>query len=238
MTTPKLPQRSRLQRSRIRYISKSRGTKLLLANAAITILAVISTMLIIFLVSPASLLHTPQPKPIGSPGHIPGRFDVSSMTPAQRFYAVPNFYYDQSCGRPCWLPLYQKATEQSAFVTNGWPCEYYEPNSSVEPPSCLRPPPGRTPSEMANPSVEDSGDRLEVLCQVNQIGRGQPAQTIDNDAGQISKIWDMVAVPASYISTESPAERQLRQVPGMPGFYQAFAPDIWLGNTGWHGIPC
>jgi hypothetical protein len=171
-------------------------------------------------------------KPIINPGHLPGRKDVSTMSPGKRFYAIPNFYYDSSCGRPCWLPLYESPSEQSAFLTNGWPCEYYGPNYSSEP-SCVRPPRQRTPGEMADPSQRNSGDRVLIICQV----RSQATQDIRNQVGQSSNIWDMVAIPASYISPDSPAGR-LRRVPGMPGFYEGFAPNMWLGNTGWHHIPC
>ncbi len=179
----------------------------------------------------------PSPKPSVNSGQLPGRLDVSTMSPGQRFYAVPNFYFFQSCGRPCWLPLYQLPTEESAFVTNGWPCEYYGPNTSSEP-SCLQPPSQRTPSEMRDPANRNSGDRVLVVCQVTQISKEQVADTIHNEVGQSSDIWDMVAVPKSYISTDSTAAGHLHQVPGMPGFYEAYGPDIWLGNTGWHSIPC
>jgi hypothetical protein len=175
--------------------------------------------------------------PIVNPGHLPGRDDVSTMAPHHQFYAVPNFYFFTSCGRPCWLPLYQQPTEQSAFVTDGWPCEYYGPNYSSEP-SCTQPPTQRTVAEMADPADKDSGDRLLVVCQLRQLGNGQPAPTIRNQNGQSSNIWDMVAVPASYISRDAPVVGKLSPVPGMPGFDEAFAPDIWLGNTGWHQIPC
>lgn len=176
---------------------------------------------------------TPSTKASVHQGHLPGRQDVSTMSPGHRFYAIPNFYELQSCGRPCWLPLYQSPTEHSAFVTDGWPCEYYGPNYSSEP-SCTRPPSRRKPSQMAHPAQRNSGDRVLVVCQV----RGRATQTIGNEVGQSSNIWDMVAVPESHISSDSAAAGRLKHVPGMPGFYEAFGPDIWLGNTGWHDIPC
>lgn len=175
--------------------------------------------------------------PITDPGHLPGRQDVSTMARGQRFYALVNFYYDQSCGRPCWLPLYVAPTENSAFVTNGWPCEYYGPNHSSSP-SCIAPPKGRATAQMANPADKGSGDRLLVLCQTRMQGNGHAAQDIHNQIDQDSDIWDMVAVPQTYISPDSPAWGELSQVPGMPGFYEAYAPDMWLGNTSWHSIPC
>jgi hypothetical protein len=179
----------------------------------------------------------PSVEPIIDPGHLPGRQDVSTMASGHRFFAVPNFYYFQACGRPCWLPLYQQPTEQSAFVTDGWPCEYYGPNYSSAP-SCTQPPSRRTAGEMADPAVKDSGDRLLVICQTTRLNAGSATPTIHNQVGQGSDIWDMVAVPKAYISSDSPAAGRIAQVSGMPGFYQAYAPDIWLGNTGWHDIPC
>jgi hypothetical protein len=183
------------------------------------------------------LSPSPSTTAIVNPGHLPGRIDVSTMAPHHQFYAVPNFYFLASCGRPCWLPLYQEPTEQSAFVTDGWPCEYYGPNPSSEP-SCVQPPPRRTTSEMADPANKNSGDWLLVICQVTHFDNGKPAQSIRNEIYQTSNIWDMVAVPASYISSDSPTASPLSQVPGMPGFDEAYAPDMWLGNTGWHDIPC
>lgn len=159
------------------------------------------------------------------------------MAPGQRFYATPNFEEDQQCGRPCWLPLYESPSENLAFVTSGWPCEYYAPPSS-QPPSCVTPPTGRTPGEMEDAVVKDSGDRVLVLCQTTQLSDGQPAQDIHNQIGQDSRIWDMLAVPKAYISPDSPAWGRLRQVRDMPGYYEAYAPDMWLGNTHSHSLPC
>lgn len=176
-------------------------------------------------------------QPIGNPGHAPGNGDVSTTKPGQRFYAVPNFYDFPACGRPCWLPLYQEPTQQSEDVTQGWPCEYYDPASTVSGGTCLQPPSGRTPAEMADAAVKDSGDRVLVLCQVTEISAGEPAQNVSNSTGQSSDIWDMIAVPAADVSHKDTAA-PLTAVPGMPGFYEAFGPDIWLGNTHWHDIPC
>jgi hypothetical protein len=175
--------------------------------------------------------------PTINPGHLPGRDDVSTMAPHHKFYAVPNFYFFPACGRPCYLPLYQQPSEHSAFITDGWPCEYYGPNYSSQP-TCTQPPARRPAREMQDPANKDSGDRVLVVCQLRQLANGQPAPTIYNQVDQSSNIWDMVAVPAAHISPDSLALGQLNPVPSMPGFYEAFAPDIWLGNTGWHKIPC
>jgi hypothetical protein len=187
--------------------------------------------------SPSASAARPTPTPTVEPGHLPGRQDVSTMAPGKHFSARPNFEEDQSCGRPCWLPVYKSPNEDSSFVTNNWPCEYYGPNSSSSP-SCITPPPGRMPDQMWNPAVADSGDRVLVLCQTTRLEDGQAAQDIHNQIGQDSNIWDMVAVPKAQISPDSPAWGQLTRVPHMAGFYEAFAPDIWLGDTGWHSIPC
>jgi hypothetical protein len=186
-------------------------------------------------ISPPSSSGTAAPIP--NPGHLPGRDDVSTMVPHHRFYAVPDFYFFPSCGRPCWLPLYQQPTEQSAFITDGWPCEYYGPNESSEP-TCTQPPARRTAGEMADPAYKDSGDKLLVVCQLRQTGNGQPAPTIQNQNGQSSHIWDMVAVSLSDVSRDAPIIGHLNEAPEMPGFVEAFTPDIWLGNTGWHDISC
>jgi hypothetical protein len=168
---------------------------------------------------------------VGNPGLPPGRQDVSTMAPGKRFYAVPNFYEDQGCGRPCWLPLYQQPTEASADVTQGWPCEYYQQDQTSSSPTCVNPPAGRTAAEMVNPADKNSGDRVLVVCQVM-------GEVIRDDGGQTSPYWDMVAVPRSEISPDSTALGHLDQVPHMPGYYEAYGPDIWLGNTKGHDIPC
>jgi hypothetical protein len=216
------------------------GAKLWAGGATVVLTGALSAWLagwFTFLAGPPGAV-APSATSISHPGHLPGRQDVSTMAPGRRFYAVPNFYDFQSCGPPCWLPLYQRATEKSPFVTDGWPCEYYEPGSVSSGPFCLKPPFGRRPSEMADPAFSDSGDRVLVICQVTNIGKSQPAETIRNDIDQSSDIWDMIALPAAHISSDSIVADRLSRVAGMPGLYEAFAPDIWLGNTGWHNIPC
>lgn len=185
--------------------------------------------------------HAPNTSPATPTGHLShpsSRQAVSTTSPGHRFYVVASFSGFRSCGRPCWLPLYQLPTHDSAAVTQGWPCEYYQPSSASSGPYCLQPPTGRAKGEMANPGDKNSGDRLLVVCQVTSIGNGQAAQTIRNDAGQSSDIWDMVAVPAARIFRNSVTADRMSQVPGMPGFYEAYGPDIWFGDTGWHNIPC
>jgi hypothetical protein len=176
--------------------------------------------------------------PTGHSSHPSFHQDVSTTSQSHRFYVVANFSDLQSCGRPCWLPLYQLPTHSSANVTQGWPCEYYQPSSASSGSYCLQPPAGRAKIEMANPADKNSGDRLLVVCQVTSIGNGQAAQTIHNEAGQSSDIWDMVAIPEARILRNSVPAGRLSQVPGMPGFYEAYGPDIWFGDTGWHNVPC
>jgi hypothetical protein len=164
-------------------------------------------------------------------GHPPGSQDVSTLAAGRAFYATPNFYDDRTCGRPCQLQSWKSPTEDNASVSSGWPCEYYDPASAAEGPFCVEPPSGRTKTEMANPSQPDSGDRVLILCQVN----GEPIQ---NEVLQRSSIWDVVAMPAKYIPKAVTTAHLVRQVPRMPGFYETYVPDIWLGNTGSHGITC
>jgi hypothetical protein len=213
------------------------GGKLAVSVAAV-IVAALGTLLgvwLVFFAGPPA--PSPSASPIGNPGHPPGRQDVSTLSPNHRFYAVANFFYFPHCGRPCYLPLYPQPTESSAGITRGWPCEYYNPNSPNGP-YCLRPPTGRRPSEMANQANKYSGDRILVICQTTHLANGQAAQIIHNEAGQGSRIWDMVAVPVKRITYNGVVTSHLRHVPGMKGLYEAYAPDLWLGNTGWHGIPC
>jgi hypothetical protein len=217
---------------------KQRWVKFWVGGAAAVVIGVTITWSAGWLNSVVGPPAPPAPSaetPINA-GHIPGRQDVSTMTPGQRFYAVPNFYYFQSCGRPCWLPLYESPNEQSALVTDGWPCEFYGPNPSSEP-SCVEPPSSRTSAEMAKSTDRSSGDRILVVCQVRQMAKGVATQIVHNDVGQNSKIWDMIAVPKADISDNSTAIN-LPQISGLPGYYQAFASDMWLGNTGWHDIAC
>jgi hypothetical protein len=103
-----------------------------LAGVATVVTGALAARLGIWLTSVAgpTAPTVPPATPIDTPGHPPGREDVSTMSPEHRFYAVANFSEFQSCGGPCWLPLYQLPTESSAKVTRGWPCEYYGPGSA------------------------------------------------------------------------------------------------------------
>lgn len=230
---------------RARHPVRNISAKVWTGGAAAVVTAVLAAVLTPWAVQYAGPRTAPAPVPSASASiapdtsfdHLPGLQDVSTMTPGQRFYATPNFDEDTQCGRPCWLPLYDSPSENSDPVTNGWPCEYYGPSTS-QPASCVTPSAGRVAKEMADTTIKDSGDRLLVVCQTRQLGDGQSAQDIHNQVGQDSDIWDMVAVPKEFISSDSPAWGRLNQVPKMPGYYEAFAPDIWLGNTQWHSIPC
>ena len=218
---------------------KVQGGKLWATVAGIVIAAVaalLGSWLTFFAGPPAAVLPTAAPS--GNASHPPSRHDISTMTPGQRFSTVPNFYYDPVCGRPCFVPLYQLPVQRpGTYVTQGWPCEYYDPYANSSAPSCLQPPPGRTPTEMENSGAR-SGDRVLVICQVMSFDHGQQAETIHNDTGQGSNIWDVVALPKAHVFGSSSVTGSLRTVPGMPGFYEAYGPDMWLGDSGWHSIPC
>ena len=172
--------------------------------------------------------------------------EPSTTQPGKQFTVVPDFTYFQGCGEPCWLPLYAQPWETPPAVTNGWPCEYYDSSSTASGPFCLHPPTNRLPGQSGS-SDPNSGDRVLVLCQTTRLSNGQPAQTIRNEKGQESNVWDRVAVPSTYVKATT--RGALKLVPGMPGFYAAYAPDIWLLNTSWsaktnqaslsvHNIPC
>jgi hypothetical protein len=155
--------------------------------------------------------------------------DVSTMAAGKRFYARPDFSSFPSCGRPCWLPIFPQTTESTQSVTQNWPCEYYNPQSDSS--SCGRPP-HRTQSQMWDPADPNSADRLLVVCQVRN------GEDIRNANGQASAIWDAVAVPRSELVSTSALTALPAELVGAAGFYEAFAPDIWLGDSGWHKIQC
>lgn len=80
---------------------KKWGGKLGAAAAAVIVAALgawLGVWFVFFAGPPAS---APSGSPIGNPGQAPGRQDVSTLSPKHRFYAVANFFYFQSCGRPC-----------------------------------------------------------------------------------------------------------------------------------------
>ena len=198
-------------------------------TAAVT--AVVVTWAVATL-GPANGQPATAPTPIGAePGHPPGPVDVSTMKPGQRFYAVPNFYEDPGCGRPCYAPAYLQATNDSTVVTTDWPCEYYNPKATLPPSTCVNPPPKRTRNEMADAARADSGDRVFVLCQVK-------GQTLQTSPVQRTNIWDEVAIPAALVLSQVIAAHNIPEIPGMPGYYESFISNLWLGNTGWHSIPC
>jgi hypothetical protein len=173
--------------------------------------------------------------------------EPSTMKPGKQFTVVPDFTNFQGCGEPCWLPLYVQPRETPPAVTNGWPCEFYDSSSTAGGSYCLHAPANRPATQMGDGSDPNSGDRVLVLCQTTRLSDGQPAQTIRNEAGQESNVWDRVAVPSRYVKAAMLSA--LKLVTGMPGFYAAYAPDIWLLNTSWnvktnqaslkvHDIPC
>jgi hypothetical protein len=159
---------------------------------------------------------------------------VSTRQPGQPFYALPNFKYftgpKECTTRPCYLPLYdQPSHQQGVSITlgdaQGWPCEGFLPNVG---PACISPPAGRTPGQQWNPYFKWSGDKVLVACQTT-------GQRLQDDLGAASNIWDGIVVPASKLNGSPQAKRH--PIPGLPGYYLAYGPDIWLGHTGWHRLP-
>lgn len=149
-------------------------------------------------------------------GHEPGRDDVSTMESGHYFYATPNFRY-HAMGRPCWLPINPgpKLGDGTGTwpVTKNWPCEFYGPHIPIFGFAGL--------SWRHRP-----GDRLKVIGQV----RGP---VVKNDIGQTSDIWNVVLIPFGRVVRNQQLLTEFDDV-GIPF---GFAPDIWMGNTGWHDIP-
>lgn len=148
--------------------------------------------------------------------HQPGLMDVSTVAKGKPFYATPNFHYYANCGRPCWLPINPRPILQPGHqLTKGWPCEFYVPNKPhTDDTSCT--------------GKSAHGDTILVRCQVRSANHQLGVGAARNDAGQVSTIWDAVVIPNLRV-VNSQGHGQT------PLFY---ANDIWLGNTGWHAIPC
>ncbi|MBW3538583.1 hypothetical protein KY386_03790 [Candidatus Parcubacteria bacterium] len=154
--------------------------------------------------------------------HPPGPQDVSTMEPGKKFKAQPNFYYFEGCGRPCWLPLYPAPQLVAGTAVNeGWPCEYYALNVVIK------------QGTDCSQSHSVLGDEVQIECQVrgdDTLGEG----TIQNDKQERSNIFDVVIIPKDKVVR---GVEQLEPTPDGSGYF-ALGADMWLGNTGWHGIPC
>jgi len=146
------------------------------------------------------------------------------MVRGQQFLATPNFFYFASCGRPCWLPLYPTAQLiKGKTVTDNFPYERY---------------------------LGNAGDALKVVCQ-NVAGaklkvsdqlaanyRLTNEHRLGNGSIESSNLWDKVAVPdEALLPRHQPDTTGLEPIPDGQGHY-VWGADIWLGNTGDHGIPC
>ena len=127
------------------------------------------------------------------------------------FKARPDFTEFEACGRPCYLPLYKKPEQDKAFLAKkyeGYPCEYYDEGKFQTGPGEYC---ASRSKAIASHRDQEPGDYVNVECQV----RGQE---IRNEKGESSSIWNRVENERIY-----------------PPVY---APDMWLGNTGWNDIPC
>lgn len=177
------------------------------------------------------LLHLPEyirQRFLDRAGHKPGLLDVVEPQRGSPFWARPNLYYLQQCGRPCWLPIFAAPAtimpgwqNQDWAINTGWPCEHYRPHNKPAGPYCY----SRT---------SHRGDLLRVVGQVS----GDLCEELTNEIGQRSDIWNIVLVPSVRVLRN---HSLLIHVPAgkenSGGYYYAFAPDIWLGNLGWRDMP-
>lgn len=160
-------------------------------------------------------------------GHKPGELDVIEPLRGSPFWARPNFFYLQQCGRPCWLPIFAAPCTTLAGWSNadwaintGWPCEYYQPHDNNVGPHCYS-------------CTTRDGDRLNVVGQI----KGGLCETLTNEIGQRSDVWNVVLIPPRHVHRN---HHLLLHTPigadDQGGYYMAFAPDIWLGNLGWRDM--
>jgi hypothetical protein len=77
-------------------------------------------------------------------------------------------------------------------------------------------------------SEDKEADKVWVVCQVTD---GKQAA---NDTGAYSRVWNYVRIPYEHLTVDAIAD--LPQDHG--GFGYGYAPDIWMGNTGDHKLPC
>jgi hypothetical protein len=161
--------------------------------------------------------------------HQPGRADVSTVERNRPFSVTPNFFYttQADCDHPCPLAIYPTPMQvpgtavnyvasampgDPLYADNPWPCEYYDAATVVTGPIC---------ADHTGP-----GDQMQVICQVK-------GQAVQDSRGVSSVWWNKVLIPQSKIIQ---GLEQLEPA-GLSAFY-GWAPDIWAGNTGDHGIPC
>ncbi len=135
------------------------------------------------------------------------------------FTARPNFYYLESCGRPCYLPLFPAPIRggKDWAVTDGWPCEFRSRHDRSAGPHCYCEGP------------DQPGHLVYVLGQV----RGQMTQ---NEIGQQSDVWNVMMLPSQH-ATRNVDYLQVIPLDSGTTYYYAFASDMWLGNTGWRNMP-
>ena len=149
--------------------------------------------------------------------HEPGVADVSTTVRNQPFDATPTYHYFAKCGRPCWLPVYPKPQlVKGTSVTDNYPYESYAGNA---------------------------GDKVHVDCQVH--GRDTGGTLVNggilmDESGRTSDVWDVIVikVDAKNVLGRPALITTVGLTPAAAGDIYAYAADIWLGNTGDHGIPC
>ncbi len=151
-------------------------------------------------------------------GTKPGLFDVSCILTGEAFYATPNFYYFEDCGRPCWLPLNPapKRGGPNWAVTDGWPSEINPDHLIIQ----LQP-----SGYISALHKMDHGDKVLVVGEV----RGEIAR---DEVGNKSDLWYVIACPPDKVVRNA----HLIKERDNEGNYIVYANSLWLGNTGSHGI--
>lgn len=158
-------------------------------------------------------------------GHKPGPNDVSTLNAGEQFWAKPNYYYFRQEIRPCYMPVYHQPklpimpTESGRAITDGWPCEAYRWHNQKAGPNCW-----------SAKGRARGGDWIQVIGQIT-------GENIRDEHGYTSETWDVVLVPFDKVTMWADLHNCEIVVQDRAYFYIGFTPDLWMGNTGWHGIP-
>ena len=153
-------------------------------------------------------------------GHAPGAVDVRSHGFGYPFSARFNFRCCNVKGRPYGLPLWGPLYPQPANnAVKGHTINKHWPHEAVW-------------KHWLSPVFPSSGNWVQVAGQV--LG-----EVLHDEAGHWSGLWNVVLVPLHQFRRRARRFGHEYQQVTRNGqtFFVTYASDLWMGNTGWHGIP-